>query len=581
VTRTSTTTAASAAASASTIVLITLAAGQFVMALDSSVMNVSIVTVAQDVGTDVTGIQTAITLYTLVMATLMITGGKIGQILGRKRAFALGAVIYAAGSFTTAISQSLPVLIFGWSFLEGVGASLILPAIVALVASNFAQEDRPRAYGLVAAAGAIAIAAGPLIGGYFTTYLSWRWVFAGEVIAIGGILAFSRRMADTPADRGTRLDLVGTALSAAGLGLIVYGILRSGTWGFVRPKPGAPEWLALSPVIWLILTGGVVLRVFLWWENRRIAHGGEPLVDPAMFRNPRLRAGLVAFFFQYLVMLGLFFIVPLYLSVALGLDAIDTGVRLMPLSLGLLAAAVGIPKVLPLASPRRVVQAGFVTLFAGIALLVALLDVGSGPEVVSVPLLLAGLGLGAMASQLGSVTVAAVPDSQSGEVGGLQNTLTNLGASIGTALAGAVLISALTGSFISDLLENPDVPPAVATEASVELASGIPFVSDADLEDALADAGVPADTADAVVEINRDARIEALRAALSLLAGFALLALFFNRRLPVVQPSVERAEGAAGHEGAARAEGPAGTEGAAGADGGDAVDAEARIPDAP
>jgi MFS family permease len=164
-------------ASAATLVLLTLASGQFLMTLDSAVMNVSIATVAEDVDTTVTGIQGAITAYTLVMAALMITGAKIGALIGRKRAFAIGCVIYGCGSFTTAISPSLPVLLFGWSFLEGVGAALILPAIVALVAGNFPTERRPAAYGLVAAAGAIAVAVGPLIGGFFTTYFSWRWVF--------------------------------------------------------------------------------------------------------------------------------------------------------------------------------------------------------------------------------------------------------------------------------------------------------------------------------------------------------------------------------------------------------------------
>src|SRR6266480_5039319 len=203
-------------ASSAGIVLVTLAAGQFLMTLDSSVMNVSIATVAKDVGTSVTGIQTAITFYTLVMASLMITGGKVGQILGRKRAFAIGCVIYGCGSFTTAIAPNLGVLIFGWSFLEGVGAALILPAIVALVASNFARDERPRAYGLVASAAAIAIAVGPIIGGLFTTYLSWRYVFAGEVLIVLTILALTRRLEDVPGEEGVRLDLVGTALSGLG-----------------------------------------------------------------------------------------------------------------------------------------------------------------------------------------------------------------------------------------------------------------------------------------------------------------------------------------------------------------------------
>ena len=204
------------AAAAAGTVLVTLASAQFLMTLDSSVMNVSIATVAKDVGTTVTGIQTAITLYTLVMASLMITGGKVGQMIGRKRAFAIGCIIYACGSLTTALSQNLTVLMIGWSGLEGLGAVLIMPAIVALVASNFGKPDRPRAYGLVAAAGAIAAALGPLVGGLFTTYASWRWVFAGEVLIVLVILLLTRRMKDTPAEEGARLDLVGTALSALG-----------------------------------------------------------------------------------------------------------------------------------------------------------------------------------------------------------------------------------------------------------------------------------------------------------------------------------------------------------------------------
>jgi MFS family permease len=529
-------TTAEGKAGAAGTVLLTLAAGQFLMTLDSSVMNVSIATVAKDVGTTVTGIQTAITLYTLVMACLMITGGKIGQILGRKRTFAIGCVIYACGSFITAISPNLAVLMVGWSLLEGIGAALILPAIVALVASNFSRSERPRAYGLIASAGAIAVAAGPLIGGLFTTYLSWRWVFIGEVLIVILILAFGRRIADTRPETRVRLDLVGTLLSALGLGLIVFGILRSGTWGFVQPKPDASSWLGLSPSIWLMLGGGAVLWLFIGWENRRVSSGAEPLVNPAILRNATLRAGLGSFFFQYLLQAGLFFVVPLFLSVALGLSAIQTGVRLLPLSVTLLLAAAGIPKLFPTVSPRRVVVLGFVALFAGVVVMVALLKAGAGAEIVTWPMLLAGLGVGALASQLGSVTVSSVPDEQSSEVGGLQNTLTNLGASIGTALAGAVLIAALTTSVITGIEHNPAISAEVKSKAQVELASGVAFVSDADLKAALEKAGVPNQEANAIVEENSKARLAGLRSALAVLALIALIALVFSLRLPTEQP---------------------------------------------
>ena len=532
--------AKTSARSGGQIVLLTLAAAQFLMTLDTSVMNVAIATVAKDVGTTVTGIQFAITLYTLVMAAFMITGGKIGQLIGRKRAFMIGCVIYGCGSATTAAAKSLPVLILGWSVLEGLGAALIMPAVVALVATNFGRADRPRAYGLVASAGAVAVAVGPLVGGLFTTYASWRWVFVGEVVLVLGILGLTRRMADSPAVPGVRLDPVGTLLSAAGLGAIVYGVIRSGTWGFVQPKPDAPQWLGMSPVVWLLLGGGAILALFALWENRRLQRHQGALLDPSMLKVPRLQGGLTAFFFQFMLQAGLFFVIPLFLSVALGLSAVATGVRLLPLSITLLASAVGVPKLFPHASPRRIVQTGFGLLFLGIVVLLAALDSGAGADIVTGPLLLAGLGIGTLASQLGAVTVSAVPDALSGEVGGVQNTVTNLGASIGTALSGAILIAVLTTTFFGSVANNPAVPKELASKAQVELSSGIPFVSDADLNAVLQKADVPPATADAVVEENAHSRINGLRAALGVLALIALIALAMTRRLPTVQPGDEQ-----------------------------------------
>jgi len=527
--------ATSVAAKSTGVVLLTLAAGQFLMTLDSSVMNVSIATVAQDVGTTVTGIQTAITLYTLVMAMLMIPGGKVGSMIGRKRAFAIGCVIYGCGSFTTSIAKTLGVLIFGWSFLEGVGAALIMPAIVALVASNFRTEERPRAYGLVAAAGAVAVAVGPLIGGLATTYASWRWVFAGEVLVVIVILLLSRKIVDAPVEQRPQLDVFGAVLSALGLGLAVFGVLRSSEWGLVLPKPGGPSIGGVSPTIVFISTGILVLWVFTEWERRRERLGREPLIQMSMLQIPQLKGGLIMFFFQFLIQAGVFFVIPLYLSVALGLSAIDTGLRIMPLSITLLAAAVGIPRYFPGASPRLVVRLGVLAMFAGIVILLMAIDIDAGPEIVTMPLLLVGLGIGALASQLGAVTVSAVPDEQSPEVGGLQNTATNLGASIGVALAGSFLIVVLTTSFLTGIQGNTAVPNDVSAQASVQLASGIPFVSDAQLAQGLADAGVNPETSQAIVDENSQARLDGLKAALSILAALSLLALFASRHIPAKQ----------------------------------------------
>jgi MFS family permease len=519
----------------SQLVLFTLAAGQFLMTLDSSVMNVSIATVAEDVGTTVTGIQGAITAYTLVMAALMITGAKVGALIGRKRAFAIGCVVYGCGSFTTAIAPNLPVLLFGWSFLEGVGAALILPAIVALVAGNFTAERRPAAYGLVAAAGAVAVAVGPLIGGFCTTYFSWRWVFAGEVVLVLVILVLTRRIADASVEKRPHLDVIGAVLSAAGLALLVFGVLRSGEWGWIQPKAGGPSWAGLSPTVWLILAGLFVIWVFFRWEAYREERGGEPLIRPAMLRNRQLTGGLTMFFFQYLVQAGFFFVVPLFLSVCLGLSALATGARLLPLSITLLAAAIGIPRFFSNVSPRLVVRAGLLSLLAGTLVLLGALDKDAGAEVVFVPMLLIGLGIGALASQLGAVTVSAVPDDESPEVGGVQNTMTNLGASLGTALAGSILIATLTSTFLTNIEQSSAIPSRVKSQAQVELAGGVPFISDADLEAALDEARVSSRATDAALDAYRDARIDGLRSALAILAVLAIVALFLAQRIPPTQ----------------------------------------------
>jgi MFS family permease len=528
----STTARADQAAQAAGGVLVTLAAGQFLMTLDMSVMNVAIATVAKDVGTTVTGIQAAITLYTLVMAMFMMTGGKIGSIIGRRRAFAIGCVVYGLGSLTTAIAPNLPVLVLGWSVLEGLGAALILPAIVALVAGNFPPPDRPRAYGLVMGAGAIAVAIGPLIGGIATTYFSWRWVFAGEVVIVLGIMLLTRRIADAPPEARVRFDTSGAVLAAIGLGMSVLGVLRSAEWGWVVPKPGAPAIFGLSPTVWLVLAGLVVLWVFFEWESRLEAKGREALVKPALFGNRQMTGGLLMFFVLYLVQAGLFFTIPLFLSVSLGLTALETGLRILPLSITLLAAAVGVPRFFPDASPRRVVRLGLVAMFLGIVVLLVAIDAQADARIVTVPLLLAGLGIGALASQLGAVTVSAVPDELSPEVGGLQNTSTNLGAAIGTALAGSILISALTTSFLASVEQNPAIPEAVKSQANVQLAAGVPFMSDADLAAALAAAGTAPDVTEAALAINDQARVDGLRSALLVLAVIAVFGLFAARRIP-------------------------------------------------
>ncbi len=537
------------------LVLAVLASSQFLMTLDSSVMNVSMATVAADLGTTITGIQTAITLYTLVMATLMITGGKLGTIMGRRRAMGVGMVIYAAGSFTTAIAPNLTVLLIGWSLLEGIGAALIMPAIVALVASNFPPEKRSAAYGLVAAAGAVAVAAGPLIGGAVTTYASWRYVFVGEVVIVLVILAVLRKVNDVAAQPG-RIDLFGSLLSVIGLGLFVVGVLRSSEWGWVIAKPGAPSFLNVALTTWFMAVGLLVVYGFLRWEGRLEAAAAtnpdalQPLVRPSMLANRQLTGGLSMFFAQFMIQAGAFFAVPLFLSIVLGLNALQTGVRLVPLSIALLITAIGIPKVWPTANPRRVVRIGLLLLIVGIGFLVAGMDPDADAAVLNIPMVLMGLGLGALASQLGAVTVSAVSQKETAEVGGLQNTATNLGASMGTALIGSVLIATLSSVALAGVADSPAISESVKSQISTELVGGVPFISDAQLTTALEQAGVSQADADSITEINANARLEALQVAFALVGLIAIGALFLTARIPTVPPGADSSAGADPKQGA-------------------------------
>jgi Na+/melibiose symporter-like transporter len=312
----------------------------------------------------------------------------------------------------------------------------------------------------------------------------------------------------------------------------VLGILRSADWGWVTPKPGAPSLLGISPTVWFVLAGLLVTWLFLERESRMEARGEEPLVKPSLFGNRQMSGGLLMFLVLYLVQAGMFFTIPLFLSVSLGLSALETGVRILPLSVTLLAAAVGIPRFFPHASPRRVVRLGLLAMFAGVVVLMSAIDPTADARIVTLPLLLAGLGIGALASQLGAVTVSAVPDELSPEVGGLQNTATNLGAALGTALAGSILIASLSASFLQGVQGNPAIPRELQAQATVALAAGVPFVSDVQLQTALTEAGVPPDATAAAIDVNREARVAGLRSALAVLAVIAMIGLFAARRIP-------------------------------------------------
>jgi EmrB/QacA subfamily drug resistance transporter len=515
------------------------AAAQFVMVLDSSVMNVSISQIVADLDTTIQGVQLAITAYTLVMAAFMLAGAKLGDIIGRDRAFAIGLAIYGLGSLITALSPNLTVLLLGWSLVEGLGAALVLPAIVSLIAHTYSGPQRALAFGIVGGVAGAAIAAGPLIGGWVTTELSWRYVFAGEVVIVAVILLLRRRLSrSSPAERRPQLDLVGVALSAVGLGLAVFGILKSSQWGLIEPRGaltvGGREItpFGFSAVPFFVLAGLGFLAAFAHWEERRERRGEDTLLDRSLLRIESLRAGLTTLMMQQLVLLGIFFVLPVYLQVVLGFDAFETGKRLFPMSVTMFAAALAGPKLAAGLAPKRVAQAGLVALVVACVVLLATIDVELSETEFALALALFGVGAGLLLSQLGNVIMSSVDPSKTNEAGGLQGTAQNLGASLGTALIGSVLVAALSTSFVSRVEANPEVPPPVRDRVAQLAERGIPIVPVADVEQAAVENGLSGDEARALADDYGEAQLHGLKRAIGAVAIFAALALWFTRRLP-------------------------------------------------
>jgi EmrB/QacA subfamily drug resistance transporter len=515
------------------------ASAQFVMVLDSSVMNVSISQIVKDLDTTIQGVQLAITAYTLVMAALMLAGAKLGDILGRDRTFAIGLAVYGLGSLTTALSPNLTVLLIGWSLIEGLGAALVVPAIVSLIAATYTGKQRALAFGIVGGVAGAAIAAGPLIGGWFTTELSWRYVFAGETLIVIAILFLRRRLQKGPAvEHPPKLDFVGVALSTLGLGFAVFGILKSSEWGLIEPRGaltiGGQEItpFGFSAVPFLILAGAGFIAAFALWEERRERKGLDTLLDRSLLRIKQLRAGLSTLMMQQLILLGTFFVLPVYLQVVLGLDAFESGKRLFPMSVSMFIAALAGPRLAAGFAPKRVAQVGLLALTAASVFLLATIDVELRGTAFALSLTLFGIGAGLLLSQLGNVIMSSVEPAKINEAGGLQGTAQNLGASLGTALIGAVLIAAMTNGFVSQIEENPAVSPPVRERVTQIAEKGIPVVPVDDVERAAVDQGVPADEAKAIAEHYGDAQLHGLKLALLAVAFFALLSLWFTRGLP-------------------------------------------------
>lgn len=519
--------------------VILLAMAQFIMVLDSTVMNVSISQVVVDLNTTVAGLQAAITFYTLTMAAFMLTGGKIGDIFGSIKVFRIGAIIYGIGSFITAISPNLGVLLFGWSIVEGLGAVLVIPAIAALTAATYKGKDRVLAFAVIGAIAGAAAALGPLIGGFVTTYFSWRYVFAAESVVIVIILLGSKVLSSSAVARTnkSKIDFMSVFLSATGLAMIVFGMLQSKVWGWVQPmaKPEingqeiAP--FGISIVAYLIVLGAVVLWLFGRRQQRLEDSGREPLLRMSLLKIPQLKAGLGVLLAQYAVIAAVFFTLPVYLQMVLGLDALQTGLKIAPLSVALVIFSLAGSKLITKYSPKKIVRRGQLALVFGCGIITIAIDPNLRDPLFLMGMFVVGAGLGLLASQLGNINMSSVSEKQSSEVGGLQGTFQNLGSSFGTALIGSIMIAALTSGFVSNISAST-LPTEVKTYVEQNSTAGVEIVPASQVQDYAESVGLPEDEATEVSNSYKSAQVTSLKSSMFFVTVIALGALTLSRNIP-------------------------------------------------
>lgn len=531
-------------------VVLILGAAQFVMVLDSTVMNVSISTVVTDLDSSVTAMQTAITFYTLTMAATMLLGAKLGDLWGRRRALVIGSIVYAAGSLITALSPNMPVLFLGWSIIEGLGAVLVIPAIAALLADNYEGRDRITAFAAIGAISGAAVAAGPLIGGFMTTYFSWRYVFVAEVVIMAVVVIFARRIGEKTARRSLRIDVLSVLLSALGLVAVVYGMLQSKVWGWIIPLNSpviggvAIEPLGISVSAWMIVVGVVLLSLFFRRQRHLVAQDRDPLLNADLMSIRQLRSGLGVLGAQYAITAGLFFMVPVYLQMTLGFDALETGIRIFPLSVSLILFSIVGTRLSSRWSPRRIVRIGQWILVASSILLLTAVD----PQLASLPfgagMFFAGAALGLLASQLGNVNMSAVTAKDTSEVGGLQGVFQNLGSSLGTALIGSILIGALATSFAGGVAQS-SLPAETRQIVNERTEGGVQIVPATSVEEIATEAGLSTADAEALEDIYVESQLSSLRTAFFGLIVLALLSLLVSRGIPNEVPLPRAARAAA------------------------------------
>lgn len=503
---------------------ILLAMAMFVLVFDTSLMNVSISSVVHDLDTTVSSIQSTIALEALVSAAFILIGSKVGDLIGRKRAYILGLLGYAAGALAMTVAQSVTAMVVFWAVLGGLGASLLMPAMQSLIHGNFEGAAQKKVYALVGASAAVAAAIGPLLGGFITTFLSWRVGFLLELVIIAIVLLGAGRIHDVPYTGPRHVDTVGAVLSVLGMGGIVMGILAWQEGG--------------DAVAELLIVGAVGLGSLAWWLSRRKREGKPILIDPDLFRSKMFRFGISGQMVQNIALGGTMIALPIFLQMVLEYNAMQTGLSLAPLSLTMFAVAVLAGKKAGTRRPSKIIRSGFALLSIGMLLLIAIVPRADSGWYLFVPLLIAGAGLGLLVSQLNNYTLSPISDERVSEAAGVNSASGSFGLSFGLAFAGAIMLATLSITFTNMAQSSAVLAPAEQEQVATALEDDAEVMSNTQLEEQLV--GQPEDVQAEIIRINTEARPLALQVALLVPLLAALLGLVTSlrmMRLPDPAPS--------------------------------------------
>lgn len=520
------------------LVLITLSLAMFIIVIDTTIMNVSISALVADLDTTVSGVQSAISIYALVMASFIMIGGKLADVVGKRRVFVVGLLIYGVGTTTAALSQSLGMLIVGWSLLEGLGAALMLPNTQTILRSAYDGDDLAFSYGMIGAVSAVGAAVGPIVGGFLTTFYTWRLAFLLEVAIVLVVLALVRRLPkDELAAERPDIDVGGAALNVVGLSAIVLGVLLIQTYGLVTARqPLVVGGVAIAPfglsIVPFLMGCGALVMGYLWRRERRMEAAGEPgLFKPSLFGIAGLAPGFSVRCLQMAMTAGFLFVYPLFLQLTFSYTAMETGVALVPLSLALLVFALIGARLSSRLAAQRVIQVGLVASIAGLAWIAAAIEPGVTPAQLAGTGLL-GVGLGLVTSQIINLVLSTVDTRDTAEAAGLNGTFEQLGNSIGVALAGTIMLASLINGLTVAVTESDSISDAAKPAVIESIETSIEVVSDEDLSADLAASGATDEQIAAGLELYRAERTGAFHAAVAFLGLLGVVALVATRGLP-------------------------------------------------